>query len=464
MNLEEIRTWWHELTKVEQAILAINYQLWQINFKEGTGYLKFDRIDAQKSNWDAAWTRNASTEAYKLKGWLIRWDSPWAAYQSHFGKPFDSNNFAPPPLAELVLLPKLNVSCKNSPYHIDNLRIVKGFAFLKELRCSDCQLESLSGIENLTALTLLEASNNKIEDLTPLANCKILDWLNIENNLVEDLRPLLPCYKLNILYCGRNKLTDLSPLAQLPNLHSIYCQNNKISDVDTLRGMKLEYFDYTNNPVEPFIPPSAPHIGSHLQNWQQLLSVWWKKLNSLQKQILAVNLEFFNQGKLLPNAYPYNVFAHYKTAFRGEFNPALLPQIKISNLLKLRYLNISLAPFAGLKNEVPQLDSLDFIAPLLSSLEALVCDFNQISDFSGLLRAPALRVLHADCNPIGSNIAQIAKIPKLQVLHCNDTKLVTLAPLRYLSTLDQLFCADNAIPMADIEYLQKYLPHCDIYI
>lgn len=464
MNIEQLRDWWEMLTKVERAILTINYQLWEINYKEGTDYLKFDRIDAQKSNWDSPWSHNRSLESYNVKGWLIRWDSPWAAYESHHGYPFNINNFTSPPLAELVLLPKLNVSCKNSAHNIDSLLLVKGFSQLSELRCNGCQIESLEGLEKLKELTLLEASNNKINDLSPLSQCENLEWLNIDNNYIEDLRPLRPCYKLKILYVGRNKLTDLSPLAQLPNLHSIYCQDNEISDVATLSSMTLECFDYSNNPVEPFIPLFAPHIGPHLQNWHVLLSTWWKKLDSYQRQILAINVEFLNRNKTLPNAYPYNIFAHYKAAFRSEFNIALLSQMKVSSLLKLRQLNISLAPFAGLNKEKPQLTSLDFIAPLLFSLQILVCDFNQISDFSALARAKSLRILHCDCNPIGANIAQIAKIPNLEILRCSDTKIMSIASLRYLTTLKILYALDNPISTEELEYLQTYMPHTEIYI
>jgi Leucine-rich repeat (LRR) protein len=464
MNIEQLRDWWKMLTKVERAILTINYHLWQINYKEGTGYLKFDRIDAQKSNWDSPWSHNRSLESYNVKGWLIRWDSPWAAYQSHYGFPFDVDNFSSPPLAELALLPKLNISCKNSPYNINSLRLVKGFSQLSELRCNGCELYNFDGIENLKELTLLEASNNKIKNLSPLSQCENLEWLNIDNNDIEDLHPLRSCYKLKILYINRNKLTNLTPLAQLPNLHSIYCQHNEIKDVTTLSNMTLECFDYTNNPVEPFIPPSAPHIGPHLQNWHSLLTVWWKKLDPLQRQILGVNLEFLNNKKTLPNAYPYNVFAHYKAVFRSEFNPDYLLKIKVSSLLKLSYLNISLAPFTGLNKEKPQLTSLDFIAPLLFSLHALVCDFNQISDFSALARAKSLRILHCDCNPISANIAQIAQIPNLEILHCNDANIVSIASLRYLTTLKTLYALDNPISIEELEYLQTYLPHCKIYI
>jgi Leucine-rich repeat (LRR) protein len=79
---------------------------------------------------------------------------------------------------------------------------------IKEIDCSNNNLTSLEGIENLRNLRILDCSNNNLT--------------SIEG--IENLR------NLTHLYCYHNNLTSLKGIENLRNLRILHCYNNNFSN------------------------------------------------------------------------------------------------------------------------------------------------------------------------------------------------------------------------------------------
>ena len=130
---------------------------------------------------------------------------------------------------------------------------------VKEINCSDQQIESLEGIELLINLKILDCSYNNIKDLSPIRNliklehidCSSIaidnfnDLINLKNLEVligHELRlisiePLKYLTKLKKLYLVENNITDLTPIKDLINLTELYCPTNHISDLTPLKNL-----------------------------------------------------------------------------------------------------------------------------------------------------------------------------------------------------------------------------------
>ena len=175
---------------------------------------------------------------------------------------------------------------------------------LRELRLTDCQVESIQGIQNLRELQILDISSTKITDLTPLAECdfssayenggvsmginnlrldrddyealgsikifrdlafndgKPADWMPaLKNSMIyhfgaagdlrnnNNLAQLAADHpELRSLWIGREDgITDLSCLAELPDLEKVSVSKEMkkaIASLDGLEyGFELEIYD-----------------------------------------------------------------------------------------------------------------------------------------------------------------------------------------------------------------------------
>ena len=107
-------------------------------------------------------------------------------------------------------------------------------ASLTKLRSNRRGIDSLVGLEHLTALQRLELDYNQITDLTPLSQLENLELLNLRFNQIADLTPLSQLTNLNSLFLNSNQIVDLTPLNQLKNLNSLELHRNQIADLTPL--------------------------------------------------------------------------------------------------------------------------------------------------------------------------------------------------------------------------------------
>jgi len=103
-----------------------------------------------------------------------------------------------------------------------NFHSLKDFVNLEELYCQCCEIESLSGIENLRKLKKLQVDQgNFITDIAPLEGMNII-MLDIAFTNVTDLSSLKRIPSLEELWIeGLNEVKDYSVLLDLPNLKHI---------------------------------------------------------------------------------------------------------------------------------------------------------------------------------------------------------------------------------------------------
>ncbi len=136
-------------------------------------------------------------------------------------------------------------------------------------------LESLAGVERLTALARLGAANSHLTDLSPLASLTQLTHLRIPENDIADLGPLQGLTSLTSLDLDRNHIRDLRPLRNLTNLTSLGLGVNLVSDLSPLAGLaKLERLQLYNNEVEDITPLTGLTKITHLWlAWNQISDI-----------------------------------------------------------------------------------------------------------------------------------------------------------------------------------------------
>lgn len=145
---------------------------------------------------------------------------------------------------------------------------------LKQLVCNNNCLERLPLLNN-TSLELLCFSSNLIHTIPHLPST--LKCLIFNNNNVTTM-PILP-KQIQHLECNMNHIRQLPDLPEslvtlmcshnfimrLPCLSSLYflktivCKSNNIMDLPPLPGL-VEYLDYSDNPIEIFVPFPASLI------------------------------------------------------------------------------------------------------------------------------------------------------------------------------------------------------------
>ncbi len=139
---------------------------------------------------------------------------------------------------------------------------------LKRLVCDNNDLERLPNLHH-TRLELLCFSENRVSTLPNLPitlKCLIFNNNNIItlSNLPKNLQHLecnmnyirelngLP-ESLVTLSCSHNFIMKLPCLSSLYFLKTFNCKSNNISEIPPLPGL-IEYLDYSDNPIEVFVP------------------------------------------------------------------------------------------------------------------------------------------------------------------------------------------------------------------
>lgn len=141
------------------------------------------------------------------------------------------------------------------------------------LKCYQCQIESLEGIQGLPNLLSLDLHFNEVHDGWPLARLRRLEELHLGlnqcsdlrflegmtalksltlfDNEIEDCRPVRGLKRLEVLHLRFNNIDDLSPLAGLTGVREFSISSNYVEDLSPLAGWaRLEVFNFFNNYVE----------------------------------------------------------------------------------------------------------------------------------------------------------------------------------------------------------------------
>lgn len=158
---------------------------------------------------------------------------------------------------------------------VTTLMDLQWFQNLKVLILSDCDLDNLEGIEELTELRVLYVRSNRLTNLDPVKNLTKLAYFDCSGNDINDysalsgltemkelcigdnggvytdlspLENMIQLYSLYAPYCG---IEDISVLKRIPDLEYLQLFHNNISDISALAGLKmLDYLELGMNKVE----------------------------------------------------------------------------------------------------------------------------------------------------------------------------------------------------------------------
>ena len=135
---------------------------------------------------------------------------------------------------------------------IATLKDLQWFKNLKVLILSDCDLDSLEGIEELTELRVLYVRRNRLRDIEPVRNLEHLAYFDCAYNNIDDYSALCSLTEMKELGIGDNGMayTDLSPLENMTRLSALYAPFCGIDDISVLKNMPdLEYLQLFHNDI-----------------------------------------------------------------------------------------------------------------------------------------------------------------------------------------------------------------------
>lgn len=141
------------------------------------------------------------------------------------------------------------------------------FCNLEKVNLYNCGVQSLEGVEALTALKTLWVNDNHITDITPVISLTGLVDFHCVGNDIEDYAPVSELVHLENLQIGNASETevDITLVANLTNLKELYARNCGISDISALSSLtQLEELNLGNNRISDISP---------LKNMQNLTEV-----------------------------------------------------------------------------------------------------------------------------------------------------------------------------------------------
>lgn len=186
------------------------------------------------------------------------------------------------------------------------------FCNLEKVSLYHCGVQSLVGVEALTALKTLWVSGNHITDITPLSSLTGLVSFHCLGNDIDDYMPVSGLVHLEDLEIGNvseakvditfvanmtnlktlfardcgisdisalgglaqleelslgyNRISDISPLKNLQNLTKVYLNNNRIDDISPLENkQKLTSLELENNRISDIAPLYGLHALKHIE-------------------------------------------------------------------------------------------------------------------------------------------------------------------------------------------------------
>ncbi len=181
---------------------------------------------------------------------------------------------------------------KVSLYHcgVQSLEGVEALTALKTLWVSRNHITDITPVSSLTRLVSFHCLGNDIDDYTPVSGLVHLEDLEIGNvseakvditfvtnmtNLkslfardcgISDISALGGLAQLEELSLGYNRISDISPLKNLPNLTKVYLNNNRIDDISPLENkQKLTSLELENNRISDIAPLYGLHALKHIE-------------------------------------------------------------------------------------------------------------------------------------------------------------------------------------------------------
>ena len=144
---------------------------------------------------------------------------------------------------------------------------------LESVTLRDCGVESLEGVEALTALKTLSVDNFFVDaptktDISALGSLTQLEELSLANNGISDISLLKGFTNLKKVSLGGNNITDISPLASCRKLQEVWLGKNNITDItplyelDALKEIDLEENHISEEELQTFyeVKSSTPII------------------------------------------------------------------------------------------------------------------------------------------------------------------------------------------------------------
>ena len=107
------------------------------------------------------------------------------------------------------------------------------------LTCNNQGVQSVEGIEQLSALKTLFLSFNQIEDIDPLASLSSLSTLYLAGNQIDNIDALAELFELQVLSIQNNAIYEVSALRGLTKLAKLYSGDNQITDFTILADLNL---------------------------------------------------------------------------------------------------------------------------------------------------------------------------------------------------------------------------------
>lgn len=196
-----------------------------------------------------------------------------------------------------------SINCSGNK-EISDLKPLANLRLLEYVDCSNTNITSLDGIQNLQNLKELNCSNNdNVNSLKECEQLRNLEYVNCGNTMVKSLNPLrnrTRLKKLDVHFCTINNLATISELVNLEylnvsqnmslyslagieklvNLISFDCSETCIDDLSPLQNMKyLELLNVSNTKVTTLRP---------LQMVRTL-----KEVDCSDTRITAASLDYF---------------------------------------------------------------------------------------------------------------------------------------------------------------------------
>lgn len=126
---------------------------------------------------------------------------------------------------------------------------------IDELRCFQCGIKELGGIEQLPNLLRVDLHLNEVQDGAPLSALSRLEELHLGLNQASDIRFLKGMRTLKSLTLFDNDIEDIRPLASLQGLEVLHLRFNIIDELEPLRGLtRVKELSISSNLIDDIAP------------------------------------------------------------------------------------------------------------------------------------------------------------------------------------------------------------------
>ncbi|CAF3373605.1 unnamed protein product [Rotaria socialis] len=295
---------------------------------------------------------------------------------------------------------------------LTHIRGLEQLVKLEELSIQNNFLTIIDGIENLTSLRRLNLSKNEITDFDGqiLTNLTRLTYLALDHNRLHSLAKLGRCSTLIELYAGNNLIRNIRDIFHLKTLST------------------LLILDLWGNPICHEVEKYRLFIIYHL-----------KSLRAFDG--FAVEIQESGEAR---------------EVFGGKLTPDfIVEKLGHSNFSEIKQLELPQCAIRGVELNI------QFIA-----LKCVNLEHNQLTNFSGLIHLPNLKILCLNYNriesvlhrpakprvdnrgkPIMENVDNRVVLENLEVLHLAYNNITDLALLQLtkIPSLRSLFLQGNEI-------------------